>query len=1473
MRRPDPDDVLEVQARVLPDAPDAPEAVQAAKVPALVVTPHPITLAGQRVLDVRQAALVPGETLADLLARQGVLPAERWAVTVGGLAVPPAMWHRLRPKPGMLIEARRVPGKDYIGMIAAVVISIFAPYAGAAMFGAGTTAAAVASAVIAVAGSMIVAKLLAPKPQKQLSNANQGLTYSLQGGRNSTRPFEPMGLVLGEPYCVPDLAAQPFVFFEGDDQYLLQVFHAGLNCGHVHSLRLGSTSIDGYSGVTLSYDGFSTGNTGLPAMYGNVDTVAGAVLTAEGGPGAWVMRTTSPNTMQIALDFELIGTATNPKTGLFILLVIELQMDFRPVGSSDWTRFWDGVNENDAVAWGTYGSKPARHTLRRSVPLGQYEVRVRKFNADYPSGFSSVQMVTTWVGLKSYQQDTASYGGQGRVGLQIKASGQLNGSVDTLNWMAVARSIPFWNGAAWTTATNRDNGLSNPGAQILMLARGIYEDGELVAGLGLPDEQIDIESLKGFMVFCAVKGFKFDFFLQETMSIGDLIDTIAAAGMGSKSWHTGKLGVIWFSDDDPIEGVLNMGTIKAKSFSVTYDTLATADELEYQYFDREREHTWQSIRVLAPGVVNPTQTARVQLQGVTTEAHAALLARFAMAQNVYQRKTVACDVDLEHLVFRRGTVMAVSHDLTQWGYSGRLNGFSRDSGGIVTLTLDDLVPAVSPTGATSRYVGLRLPGETGYRVFAVAAFAGETRTLVLAGAWPAGAALPGTADNPAHDTVWIYDFKATPGQKLRVADVSPQGNLDGAKVSLVPESPEFWNYVWNGIYAPPPDNSLLAQDLPKVQALRVVPEQERQGEAWVTLLHVLWEVRGAFAVAQVWVGVDGAELRQAAGDVVVQSYTLQAQRDQTWQIEIRVFDSLGRAGEAGRITYHVAAVQPEDVAGLALTVGDDGIYASWTLPQALAGVDWSTTALRKGDTWEDGVPLFEGKADSWRLGWMPAGTLRVWAQHKNTAGEVSTPVSATLEVLDPATPTVAGVAMGRTVNLAWQDCRTTQPVARYVVKLGDVEATAEEVGRTPATSLQRVEPDSDVLVWYHVQAVDVAGNTSDWGSRSVMLLPYFEQIPELGQYIERVDTLAIQFRDELAALGLNGVLRSEAAVSEARKQTKRQVNILEAKVDNNYALYVEQVELLVTADEAMASQISLLSVGLDEARADILEEKTVRATADTALASSITTVVARVDDIEAAYVNQIEVEATVNSAVAQNNEYLTASVGPIGTLAATVSSQGTTIATLDGNLAAQSLIKTEIVGSTGKRAMAGIRIGVSSSNGGTDVQSEVVVLASSFRVANDLGGTGLFAPFKVEDGVTYIDVARIRDADIGTLKVAGNAIIQPAWAVGYSSVSIGFTVPAGQVWEVMALAFFRQTESQTTTPAVHVRTLTGAPDATVYQEAQWTDVGEGGSNAWRSPSGSMGSVFTCTEGGHGCGATTTDGGHITLLLFIAKKKA
>ena len=218
------------------------------------------------------------------------------------------------------------------------------------------------------------------------------------------------------------------------------------------------------------------------------------------------------------------------------------------------------------------------------------------------------------------------------------------------------------------------------------------------------------------------------------------------AGMGETGRQVAAMSRLRFAVDERAAFVLGAGlsdgeytwthtpfcllreceaTIKRGQFQVDYTLAGAADGIEATYLDAS---DWKNkvIRVAAPGVTTPLNPARIALEGVTVEERAAEQARYHLGQSLYQYKSIQYGTDLEHLSYRRLSVLALQHDLTQWGYGGRVQAAEDD--GTVTLTLDEPVPAPASGNA---YIGLRIPGEDVYRVFQVASFEGTSKVITL----------------------------------------------------------------------------------------------------------------------------------------------------------------------------------------------------------------------------------------------------------------------------------------------------------------------------------------------------------------------------------------------------------------------------------------------------------------------------------------------------------------------------------------------------------------------------------------------------------------------------------------------------------------------------------------------------------------------------------------------------------------------
>ena len=956
----------------------------------LIVTPHPVLVDGQKNVT---ADLRPGESLYRFLMRHVEdLDGNRWEVTIGGRSVPRHLWHHVYPKHGQLIELRGGVGKAAIAIVAMVALTYFTfgigTAASAGMWGAGAVAGsygALAATAVYMAGAVLINQVLAPKQPK--ASAAAPTSYSISAGRNRARPYEPLGLLLGSVRIALDLISQPYTHYEGDDQFLSLALTPGINVDSVGELYNGDAPLSSYEGVQVWHNGFpAMASVELP-LYSNADVVDGGTLLdtsndPKGRPGAWVQRSSSPGAVRlmVGIEFQLFDKTSRGKDKLN---QEQIEIHYRAAGTQAWQ-----VYGNYRVTGSTAKTQRVSYTL--DVAEGQYEVRVRA--AGRNTDGSGAQASFTWTTLTTVQRDTGDYSGIPRIGVRMKATGQLNGAPDELRCVAYSRPIPVWKGTGWVTERT-----SNPGAQILAYARGIYApNGKLLAGMGLPDRQIDIEGLKAFMLHCAANEFAYDHWITDVRSHQQVLDMVALAGFGQVSWPRGRLSVAWAADEQPLSGVVNMATIKKGQFQVDYMLANAADGIEYTYLDRT---TWEAktLRVPAQGIEVMLNPAQVTGEGVTTEAHAAMLARWHLAQTLYQYKSIGYSTDIEHLSYSRMSMLALQHDMTQWGYGGRIMG-AAVVGGRMVLDLDEPVPA-PPQG--NAFVGLRIPGERVYRVMRVQPFTGTARSLTLVDPWPADAAVPGNSEaNPAWDTLWIYDFKQTPGLRVRVTSIRPESDLKGAAVEVVAESPEFWQYVKTGKYVPSPNDSLL-QTRPVASDLKITERQVVQGDTEFTELQATYAVTGPVGDVKVLSDLDGNSELEEVARTTTRTASWRIPGAGVYPITVRPYSPEGAAGIAASVIYTTRGADAPpvlvDLFDVEELSGGVRRYTWGFFSDTIQSANFAGVEIRyapgkvDAPVWEQMTPLGDDgyHAAAFEAVLPPAGDWTFSCRSRNTAGALS----------------------------------------------------------------------------------------------------------------------------------------------------------------------------------------------------------------------------------------------------------------------------------------------------------------------------------------------------------------------------------------------------------------------------------------------------------------------------------------------------
>ena len=742
--------------------------------------PHPITSEGRTR---RCVAIAPGTTLAQMVSGvwrpSGALAPIVW---LDGRPIPPAAWNDtvLRGGEAMTIRSA-VAGDDTdplrtVLQIAVIVASIYLPGSGLLFPALEGTAAAFASAGILIGGNLIVDAIAPPRlpDAGDAGVAGPDPVHGLSGDRNQARPYAPLPLVLGRHRMAPDLGARQYTEYFADDegethQFLNAIFHFGLGDLDVTDLKIGATTLATFDAEATEYTSSATIAANIA---GNVDTVAGGALESA---TVWITRTVARGADKVALDF--IGTVfqindAGDQAAHTVNLVVDLEVD--------------GVSRRQTnVALTGADSTPVRHTERLTLPVldpapsGQWTVRVRRAAA--PSASERTYDDVTWQAIRSYQPDTASYDGQTRRGLRLRASGRLSGALDTVTAL-VRQKVPTWDPAggedgtgAWTAPAAS----SNPAWIFRWFAAGIRDAaGRLLAGAGLPGTRIDDETIRAWGAWCDTEGLTCDFIVQSAMSVQDVLMLIAQCGRASPTWMNGKLGVVYAAAGQVPVTLITPGVVLAGTFEVDWAGGTQVEEVACRYIDSA---TWESnvIRRVQSGVTLPTETATVTLRGVTSAQQAAKECVLMLARQRYHRRRMRWRMDLGALnLLRRGDVVWVTHALLDGGEAGRLISIE---GALVKL--DRAITAVA-----GDHILLALP-DGRLHATTLADAAGAAVRVNLAEALPA----PRDGEPPFEpaDILWRWYADDDPPVQARIVALEP--TADDVRVTAIDEVAAYYD--------------------------------------------------------------------------------------------------------------------------------------------------------------------------------------------------------------------------------------------------------------------------------------------------------------------------------------------------------------------------------------------------------------------------------------------------------------------------------------------------------------------------------------------------------------------------------------------------------------------------------------------------------------------------------------------------------
>ncbi len=722
--------------------------------------PHPFRAESFR------CVLPVGKTL-----REAAGGASQVAFTVNGAPCSPDV----SPLAGADVTLVAIPAGDdgggLLAQLALIAVSIYVPGA----FGLTGLTANIASAAILGVGSVLLPRPATPKAARAPKQL-----HSISGARNDARPYEAVPMPYGRVRVYPPYAAQPYTEVVGGEQYVRLLF-ALSGDPNVWDVRVGETPIDRYDdaeyqvGIAPTLYPFDVSEEQFGIELEQTTPTAGTVAT----------RTTAAAD-EISVDIVFpTGAAYHKKSGGREAGEHYFAFQYREEGAAAW------LNVKDAPGLKLHGpvtKTASRFLVRSSSPDPQrigvrwltaarvrHEVRVSRqdllhdgspWGGPGQENLSKWGAAPSWVALRAVVREApVASPGTKLLAIRMRASGQLNGIVDTVNCMC-QQKIPVWTGAAWVKQATR----SPVWAYVDVLTGTL-------SPRPVPKASLDVTALSAWAVDCSARGLRYDSVVAEQRTVWELLDEIAAAGLASRAVIDGQYTVVRdIAQSAPVQIFTPRNSWGFRSERTFPDQIHA---LKARFANEAAGYVEDEATIYADGYDENNASAfeTITFPGAVSFDQVWTMGRYHLAALQLRPELMTLNADVEHIVCTRGDLVRVAFDVPLWGSGwGRLKAIAGD-----VLTLDDPVPVES---GKSYVIRIRhADGSTHLSNVSVVVPPGvyqDTVTLI-------------TSDPSAVvGDLFLFGELGTDSARLLVTEVRPGPDLS-ARLTLVDEAPGIYS--------------------------------------------------------------------------------------------------------------------------------------------------------------------------------------------------------------------------------------------------------------------------------------------------------------------------------------------------------------------------------------------------------------------------------------------------------------------------------------------------------------------------------------------------------------------------------------------------------------------------------------------------------------------------------------------------------
>lgn len=635
---------------------------------------------------------------------------------------------------------------------------------------------------VGLIGSAIVNAIAPPTrggattPQQASALAAPSPTYSIAAQGNSARLEAAIPEHFGRMLAYPDFAAQPYVEYSGNEQYLYQLLCIGRGEYSIDAIRIEDTPITSFADISYEIVPPNGALTLFPAAVVSALEVGGQELLTATTVGPFVASAAATVTNFIGVDlvFPRGLYFANTSGGLdpvSATVTCEAQQ-IDDLGASIGLWFTLGT---ETVTGAT--TTPQRRSFRYQLGTpGRYQVRCTRTDTKQTS--TQYGHEVDWAGLRAYLVESRAFGDVTLLAMRLRASNNLSLQASRKVNVIATRKLPIWDGTTWSANT----ATRSPAWPIAYACKQV----------GLTDAQIDLATLLQLDSTWSARADTLDGRIDNFMVFWETITKMAAAGRAKPYMQGGIMRIMRDQAATVPVALYSMRNIIKGSFGITYlmPTADTADAIDVGYFD---ESTWSPRRVRSALTGSTAaRPVKIDLFGVVNRAQAFREGMYQAAANRYRRKIIKFSTEMEGFIPSFGDLIAIQHDLPAWGQGGEVVNWD-----IPTLTATLSEPLTWTTG--THYIALRKRDGSIDGPYAVTA--GAAATQVVFSASPAFTPYTGGSEERTHFAFGAGEAYRQPARVVSVRPgsltqvdiecVNEDGNVHTAETGMIVPTPSY----------------------------------------------------------------------------------------------------------------------------------------------------------------------------------------------------------------------------------------------------------------------------------------------------------------------------------------------------------------------------------------------------------------------------------------------------------------------------------------------------------------------------------------------------------------------------------------------------------------------------------------------------------------------------------------------------------